>query len=168
MEFQTRYDEDNYFSIEVFHMQGEKLGTFKVVSPTLVVSDPCYPIEVLESEGGHVEPDELSLVLNSVMQGEWKAIIYYTEDDEVAKLVALHTNANESGEWTQTEKDIGVDSGQAGIFDSSFYGRDEKITYEVENVFDIPMEAEGMKFYVACSDLTNTEEQGGVMGGGVI
>jgi hypothetical protein len=41
---------------------------------------------------------------------------------------------------------------KAGIFDVSVYGRDDMIKYELQNIYDIEMDEEGLKYYVACCD----------------
>lgn len=146
----------------------KELGTFEMTSNTIFVSDPCHPIEASVTDGGYTEDGDLSLVLTPAKQGNWKATVYYSEDEVVTKLVATHIEANEDPDWIKVDKGIEVDSGQAGIFDSAIYGKDEVISYEVKNIFDIDMDEEGLKFYVACCDLTGEEDQAGVIIGGAV
>ncbi|MDA2380145.1 DUF4241 domain-containing protein [Bacillus cereus] len=149
-------------------MSLKELGTFEMTSNTIFVSDPCYPIETSVTDSGYTEDEVLSLVLTPAKQGNWKATVYYSEDEVIIKLVATHIEANENPDWIKIDKGIEVDSGQAGIFDSAIYGKDEVITDEVKNIFDINMDEEGLKFYVACCDLTGEEDQAGVIIGGAV
>ncbi|WP_045520850.1 DUF4241 domain-containing protein [Neobacillus niacini] len=142
-------------------MISKVLGSFQVKGNQLIVSDPCYPIECATD-------DDLSWILTPAKSGEWKARIFYEEDKTVAKLMACHIEAKQDLEWIEIGKEIAVDSAQAGIFDASIYGRDEMITYEVQNVYDIDMDEEGLKYYVACCDKVATDDQGGVLIGGTV
>ena len=73
-----------------------------------------------------------------------------------------------SGKWHVCEKLIAVDSAQAGIFDYKIFGTDDAIQYEVRNVHDIEIDADGLKYYVACSDVVASDAQGGVIPGGAV
>jgi hypothetical protein len=101
----------------------------------LIVSDPCYPIECATD-------DDLSFILNPAKSGEWVATIFYDEDETVAKLMACYIEAKQDLEWIATGKEIAVDSAKAGIFDVSVYSRDEMITYQLQNIYDIEMDEE--------------------------
>ena len=142
-------------------MDSKVLGTFQVKGNQLIVSDPSNPIECAVD-------DDLAWILTPAKSGEWKAIILYEEDETVAKLMACHIESEQNLEWVETGKDIAVDSAQAGIFDATIYGRDEMITYEVQNVYGIEMDEEGLKYYVACCDKVASDEQGGVLIGGTV
>ncbi|EOP48696.1 DUF4241 domain-containing protein [Bacillus pseudomycoides] len=149
-------------------MSLKELGTFEMTSNTIFVSDPCYPIKTSVADSGYTKDEDLSLILTPAKQGNWKATVYYSEDEVVTKLVATHIEVNKDPDWIKIDKGIEVDSGQAGIFDSVIYGKDEIITYEVKNIFDIDMDEEGLKFYVACCDLTGEDDQAGVIVGGAV
>ncbi|MEN1939369.1 hypothetical protein AAIE21_28710 [Paenibacillus sp. 102] len=79
-------------------MSLKELGTFEMTSNTIFVSDPCYPIETSVTDSGYTEDEDLSLVLTPAKQGNWKATVYYSEDEVVTKLVATHIEANEDPE----------------------------------------------------------------------
>ncbi|MEI4803695.1 DUF4241 domain-containing protein [Bacillus sp. NPDC077411] len=146
----------------------KELGIFEIKSNKIVVSDPCYSIEFAVTEDEYVADEDLSLLLTPAKQGKWKATVYYSEDEVVTKLVASHIETNKDSAWIELDKGIGVDAAQAGIFDSTVYGKDEMITYEVKNTFDIDMDEEGLKFYVACSDITAEDDQAGIIIGGAV
>ncbi|MRX74339.1 DUF4241 domain-containing protein [Bacillus lacus] len=139
------------------------LGTFQVNSGELVVTDPCYPPEELDEEG-----EELSLLLTPACKGEWIATAFLEEDGTVARLIAVHSGFQVRDEWMEMEIEIPVDSAQAGIFDADSYGRDEEISYEIENVQKLELNEEGLKYYAACCDITSTDDQGGVLESGAV
>ena len=142
-------------------MKSKILGSFSVNGNQLIVTDPCYPIECAEDE-------EFSWILTPVKRGEWIATVFYEEDETIAKLMALHKDSQQDNKWIETGKEIGVDSAMAGIFNASTYGRDEVITYEVENVYEIEMDEEGLKYYVACSDIVASDDEAGIVVGGAV
>ncbi|MGG3451803.1 SMI1/KNR4 family protein [Domibacillus aminovorans] len=135
------------------------VGDFTVESGKLIITDPCYPVE---------KEAELQVQLSNVKNGKWTATISHTDDDVVENLVVFYGEKKPSGNWHDCDKLIGVDSAQAGIFDFAFFGRDEAISYEVENVYDIKMDEAGLKYYVACSDVVASDAQGGIVPGGAI
>lgn len=90
------------------------LGTFEVISGKLRVTDPCYTKDTW-----------CSGVLDNVAIGKWSA---YTEISDagswgkrVATLTVMHESISNTRNWSLTDIDVGVDSGQAGFFDESFY-----------------------------------------------
>lgn len=92
----------------------QRLGEFEIVSGDVIVSDPCY------------EPDAwCTLTLRQVQTGTWRgSVILKKEQDwgvRPAALIASHTSLKGKSQKTlkfqQEDADIGVDSGQAGIFD---------------------------------------------------
>lgn len=135
------------------------VGTFTVESGKVIVTDPCYQID---------EEDELQIILTNVKNGKWTAYISYTDEEVVESLYIYYDGKKPSGKWHVCEKVIGVDSAQAGIFDLATFGRDENIHFEVENVHNIEIDEEGLKYYVACSDIVSTDAQGGVVPGGAV
>jgi hypothetical protein len=86
----------------------------------------------------------------------------------VESLFIFYGEKKPSGKWHVCEKLIGVDSAQAGIFDYKIFGSDDAIQYEVKNVHDIEMDADGLKYYVACADMVASDAQGGVLPGGAV
>ena len=64
-------------------------------------------------------------------------------------------------EWIKCPFVVGVDSGQAGIFDRNHY--------RVSEVSDREGNADtDSKWYLACCDLTDNGEEAGVLTGGVV
>lgn len=91
------------------------LGTFDVTSDELRISDPCY------------EPGMCGLVvLENVKQGAWNAYVTHGATNwgghRCKVLVAIHSEYPKSLRITgKTDINIGVDSGQAGIFSVDAY-----------------------------------------------
>lgn len=95
---------------------GVNIGSFEVVSGICRISDPCYDVDTWCA--GEV---------SNVKIGRWDAQVFGSERCE--SLVAsyngrIFTNDNR---WKKLDIDVGVDSGQAGIFDSRFYKDDKSI-----------------------------------------
>src|SRR5690349_8432684 len=96
------------------------LGTFNVTSGKMYVSDPCYSRDTW-CQG----------LLENVKNGVWKAAVVKGTTDwgdrcwEVFAVNDAYPLNTEICEITSTE--IGVDSGQAGIFDAdSFHGGEDE------------------------------------------
>ncbi|WP_318503205.1 SMI1/KNR4 family protein [Bacillus sp. T3] len=137
------------------------LGTFQVTSGKLIISDPCYGYDEENSEG-------LQVLLKPAKRGNWSVAISYNEEEVVQKLVVFWGNIEPEEEWIPINQLIAVDSAQAGIFDLAFFDVDEKIIDEVENVYDIEMDDDVSKYYVACCDAVASEQQGGIVPGGAV
>lgn len=170
------------------------IGSFKVESRTLHVSDPCY--KDLKS----------GVSIKSVSNGKWHAFIrhskedsWFTKGDErVGELLAFHEYGQSKDKddlfvvepsWKKVGN-VGVDSGQMSIFDKKFY-RDDKeaegrqtdqyadseavqIVRRHENKEPKKME-KGELFYGACGCLTlspplfdNTLSLGGTLPHGAV
>lgn len=134
------------------------VGTFTVECGKLIVTDPCYQVD---------EEEDLQIIFSNVKNGKWSASISYTPEEEVESLFVYYGEKKSSGKWHACEKQIGVDSAQAGIFDLKTFGRDDAIHFEVKNVYDIEIEV-GLKYFVACSDMVASDAQGGIVPGGAI
>ncbi|WHY03264.1 SMI1/KNR4 family protein [Neobacillus sp. DY30] len=134
------------------------IGTFTVESGKLIVTDPCYPSD----------EEDLQIILLNVKNGKWTAVITYTDEEVVESLLVFYGQKIPSGKWHDCDKPIGVDSAQAGIFDLALFGRDDAIQYELKNVHDIEIDEVGLKYYVACCDMVDTNAQGGVVPGGAV
>ncbi len=95
-----------------------KLGTFEMESGLMMVSDPCY------SRGTWCQCDKIK-----AKNGVWHATVnmkkYDSWGERCASLTAIHESIVEKNHslipWYETEAEIGVDSGQAGIYDSKHY-----------------------------------------------
>jgi hypothetical protein len=115
-----------------------KLGTFMVESGKLIVTDPYYKVD---------EESELQIVLLNVKNGNWTASISYTPDEVVKNLFVFYGEKKPSGKWHVCDKQIGVDSAQAGIFDFKTFARNEAIQFD---------------------EVVASDAQGGVVPGGAV
>jgi hypothetical protein len=97
------------------------IGQFENISGRFAISDPCYGIDVwCRGE------------LSDVKKGMWNAEVGIYDAGEwgkrVALLIAIHVDYNDDAEGDYVSKvadfEVGVDSGQAGIFDASHYKDD--------------------------------------------
>jgi hypothetical protein len=90
------------------------IGTFELKSGKLLVSDPCY-----------TDISWCQLGVERAKIGTWKASIVVDEvsgwGERVHQLLAVHSSFTGQETWTKEGKDIGVDSGTAGIFDVEQY-----------------------------------------------
>ncbi|PFH88710.1 SMI1/KNR4 family protein [Bacillus sp. AFS088145] len=112
----TLSDFIDYHVAKINTNKPKKLGTFIVESGKLIVTDPYYKV---------YEETELQIVLLNVKNGKWTASITYTPDEVVKNLFVFYGEKKPSGKWHVCDKQIGVDSAQAGIFNFNTFGRDE-------------------------------------------
>ena len=91
------------------------LGEFQNISGEMVMSDPCYEKGIW-----------CAALLKNVMRGTWRVEAIKSDDGEwgvrVAVLRAIHESY--SGEYFDLGPELGVDSGQLGIYDASHYHDD--------------------------------------------
>lgn len=124
------------------------LGTFEVKSGKLIVSDPCY------SRGTWCQGD-----LENVRTGKWTGLSVYGKTDwgnRVWEVRAVHADYPiDLAISEKTDLHVGVDSGQAGIFDA------EKFAGGEDSYGD-------GGWYDECCNLTNSASQGGILAGGVV
>ena len=138
-----------------------ELGTFQVVSGKLAVSDPCYEVDVwCRGE------------LENVKNGTWRASAIEQNagrwGKRISRLIAVHEeHLDETEDATYTgfpelaPFEVGVDSGQAGIFDAAHY-RDASILPEGDHkhLFE---GAEAEPWYDYCCDITLSDLSAGVL-----
>ncbi|MGO8714965.1 MAG: hypothetical protein ACLQSX_03705 [Smithella sp.] len=98
--------------------QKRELGLFEVASGMVIVSDPCY-------ERGTWCAGQLA-----VKKGAWKAVVIFRAN-RVGELRAYHNsiNPNSVKVWEKQPFEVGVDSGQAGIFDDIVYAPNDDAWY---------------------------------------
>jgi hypothetical protein len=93
------------------------LGSFEIESGKAFVSDPCYDLDTWCAK-----------VVENVKNGTWLAQIetMKTWGERVSKLTCFHESVRvpEYLAFAMIDADIGVDSGQAGIFDVNHFKRD--------------------------------------------
>jgi hypothetical protein len=117
-----------------------KLGT------KVTVSDPCYEI-----------PTWCQAVINNVLPGDYICEVKMINDFP-GELCVYHPKSNML--WELTDYDIGVDSGQCGVFDFDSYRNDE-IVPDMNNVenekgekWDYPNKEKGDKWYEKICEYT--------------
>ena len=126
-------------------------GYFEIHSGRMIISDPCY------NKTGWCTGE-----LNLVKMGSWKAIARIGEVRGWGKrcweLIAIHCEHAEMSPDKITENaefDIGVDSGQCGVYDSNHFP-EEKGEYSDKN-----------SWYRKVCEITH-QVQGGVIKGGYV
>ncbi|MCJ8014208.1 DUF4241 domain-containing protein [Paenibacillus sp. KQZ6P-2] len=136
-----------------------QLGNFEVNSGQLVVADPCYDLNTETIIMG---------VLDSVLNGSWVGQVEKVEvrdwGEACSKLTAYHHSVAEqeaSLEWVKCPFIVGVDSGQAGIFDIQKYRIPDADAKDIGSDTD-------SEWYYACCDMTESGEEAGVLDGGVV
>lgn len=110
----------------------KRLGTFKVTSGAVMVSDPCYK----RGTWCHGK-------IENVKNGVWRAAVGISHEgawgDRVAFLIATHGDIPVYGtklDRHEAEFEVGVDSGQAGIFDDTHYQDESVAPPDEPNEFD--------------------------------
>lgn len=135
-----------------------QIGEFEVTDNVLVISDPCYEPGIWCM--GHVL---------DVRPGIWTAQIGMCHDkkwgDRVAYLAAYHKDCPDKSLLTKYEAHfgVGVDSGQAGIFDRAHY-QDQSVVPDTPN----PIDKDDRWYSACCHQTLNTEHQAGVIPYGVV
>lgn len=110
------------------------------LSSKVIVSDPCYSI-----------PTWCQGIVKNVLPGYYKTDVFTTDEtdgwgERCSHIVAIHEDYlnNENFNWEDSGFDIGVDSGQAGIFCSTIYPKGD-------NTGDY---GDSNSFYGKCCDAT--------------
>jgi hypothetical protein len=132
----------------------EECGEFEVVSGKLILTDPC-----LEKNQAQTLPN--------CKKGTWKALYkMYEEEHRVADIIAHHKDFDINDvEWDKEGPEVGVDSGQACIFDEKYYNDHTIIEGTPENLM---ISGKEDKFYGACCDITMVYPGCGVLKYGFI
>jgi hypothetical protein len=136
----------------------------------VIVSDPCYEVptwcqEVIKN----VRPGMYDTEVIKSDEGDW--------GNRCAELVVLHENIK-SPNWEHYSNNIGVDSGQAGVFCMTSYRKDSVarelpwLTTKGNPFGDLTtlpnFKEEGEDWYVKMCDRTLREEQWGTYDTGVV
>lgn len=132
------------------------LGTFEVASGKLTVSDPCY-------KPGTWGMGELTKVRNGTWYAHTLAVDLGDLGKRISRLVIHHSAYSQSKKLCSqvASFEVGVDSGQAGFFDSTHYQDDSVLCRNPVNDLD-------SAWYSACCDLTLSPLQAGVIPYGVV
>lgn len=148
-----------------------RVGAFVLSQPKMLVSDPGYK----KGDFGAAEVNGCKtgewLSSFNVNRYEWDIGGTLQEDERVAAIFVRHESIKSDSvfdgisfkngiirypqEWNLLSENIGVDSGQAGIFDASKYGDNDLFDAEGRCGF-------GDKWYSNCCDLT-LEGHGGIV-----
>lgn len=145
----------------------KEIGTFTLNSGTMRISDPCYDKTVWCS----------GTIPNCVI-GEWQAGAAYYNDAmfgrRVALLVAKAANssvgfdlANDIYALTPAPFEVGVDSGQAGMYDDVSYGLDSTVE-DLPEPDEIFGDEPGCLWYSVCCSVTDGDDYAGVIPTGVV
>ena len=136
-----------------------ELGTFEQETTRMRVSDPCYDKETwCAGTIENVRPGVYEAVVGQSDEGGWGV--------RVAELSIRHEDAGRNRiEWHESDIDVGVDSGQAGVFDDKYFKCDSEADgYKHECDKICADEA----FYSMCCDLTIRPQQAGVLPHGCV
>ncbi len=130
----------------------ENIGKFKIKSGKIIITDPCYEKGIWCQERAE-----------NVKKGTWSAYIKKTNDqlfgERISELIAVHDDFDiEEMNFEKHSNNIGVDSGQAGIFDEKYY-KDDSIVKD--NMLSHIRSDE--KWYSMCCKQSLSEEQAGVV-----
>lgn len=135
-----------------------KIGEFEVTGDVLTVSDPCY------------EPGTWCMGhILDVKPGMWEAHIGMCHDkrwgNRVAYLAAYHKNCPDKKLLTEYSApfEVGVDSGQAGIFDRAHY-QDASVVAPLPD----PIDNTDPWYSACCHQTLETEHRAGVIPYGVV
>lgn len=135
------------------------------LTETVMVSDPCY-----------TEPTWCQIKLTDVLPGTYNVDVDKRDcggwGERVHSLEAIHTSYDKELIWQEYHGEVGVDSGQAGIFSYDTY-RNDSIFDDVSQFGQDPRwsainEQEGDKWYGHMCDRTLREESWGVYDKGVV
>jgi hypothetical protein len=136
------------------------LGFFEILSGFVDVSDPCYD-QGTSCRAAKI-PTQNGTYIATVLKEN------YGEEGERCKVLEATLEDNK-GKWVRTEYDIGVDSGQAGIFDSKYYGVDEiGRKWKLANTKQNRGICEDAHWYSMCCDITGADDGAGVVPYGVV
>lgn len=101
-----------------------EVGKIKI-KDKLVVSDPCYNL------------DDWTIILNNMLEGDYRCFFERTEDYRIAESWIVHENYNIDKEKIEEIKDyIGVDSAQAGFFDYDYFKENSELREKNKDKYD--------------------------------
>ena len=130
----------------------------------VMVSDPCYTVGTwCQTKLGNVLPGKYNWSVGYTDEGSWGT--------RVANVMVLHESYDDddSIDW-EDHSEVGVDSGQCGIFSMTSYRNDEiaeGITTPPTD-FDLPFDEEGDKWYEKMCKFTLSKDQYGKYDTGVV
>ena len=140
------------------------LGSMEIVSGAVRVSDPCYDTDTWCS--GEIK---------NVKNGNWDCkVIRFDEEDwgiRCGYLIVSHRTAYSLSlddlRWEEQEITVGVDSGQAGIFDKKYFRDDNNVENVKRHVPDNAI-CTDEPWYSICCDRTLRKESAGTIPNGCV
>jgi len=133
-------------------------NTFEIQTGKVYVSDPCYEVGTW-----------CQLHLEKVRTGTWQMDMEHDDHEVVSALVCRHIDCRYPL-FGELAGEIGVDSGQAGVFDSQYYKSNKvaqgiELTSEDSPIVDEDSDEyeDGGAWYNLCCDKTLGDECGGVI-----
>lgn len=148
-----------------------KIGTFEQISDSIIISDPSYEYDVAEHEVGTTLMS-LNNVISNTRKGLWNAYITRNllSPDRNISLVAIHESIPTypllEYNWREIDS-IGVDTGQAGIYDLLFYRDDHSVKGDPYASY-IDIEDEDDYWYAVNSYISGKGLRAGVIPHGAI
>jgi len=145
------------------------LGTFEVTSSNLVAGDPGYDLDTFKTPG-------LGALLTNCHSGTWNAqtVIKHFAPPAfslTSELLAWHTNVTNPStlKWQKQKGGIGVDGGQAGIFDLAHFSDQKIVPADVKWTQGKPgpIIPENL-WYSLCCEVTLGRAEGGVIPFGAV
>jgi hypothetical protein len=131
-----------------------KRGEFEIKSGSTMISDPCYSVGTW-----------CQRVLTSVKNGAWSAFVNLASDGCVAQLLAFNGKTDRAPRikrWEEVPAEIGVDSGQCGIFDTAHY-RDDSAIKAVQRLSTEIICADEPWYSICCDRTLETEHRAGII-----
>jgi hypothetical protein len=147
----------------VAQSDGIPVGEFQIISGTVVISDPCYALGTW-CQGN----------LERVLIGKWASFVKIATKREfrgcVIELISRAVDGIpivNAGWQREVSFMVGVDSGQAGIFDTAHY-RDDKIAETVPRLSKEQICPDEPWYSLCCDRTLETKLHAGVIPYGVV
>jgi hypothetical protein len=168
----------------IYHIaEFENNEFFDQTSDKMIVSDPSYDYIAKEHEPGSGLM-KLNLVLDNVAKGKWRALLLinslhidqnaallcFSDENEKWKKDREFINYSIFGDWKKVGT-IGVDSGQAGIYDLKYYRDDNVVPKKISKNSETSsaLNSPGKEWFEMNNNLTSEPtDYGGVMKYGTV
>lgn len=144
---------------------GIYLGQFEVKSGEVIVSDPCYDVPKPGEEG------VINGVLGEVLEGKWNAYVKKINAGEwgtrCSELTAYQADQElpHGGSWIEVPFVVGVDSGQAGVFEKQDFNDASLVP---KDYFRGKTPIDANLWYSMCCDFTLSDLGAGAFSGGAV
>lgn len=138
---------------------------------SVVVSDPM--------SGGDMSYLDMRVILKNVLSGYYKVVVKRVDTGKYgirnSIVSVIHTGCLDKKKliWKKYKDDVGVDSGQAGIFDEKSYKNDGSVAFlpwiKKRAPWKYDNNKSGGMWYMKMSDMTlNSKEKWGIYDNGVV